>query len=151
MDNLLILPMDLINIIFKEIDSFSLILSLTCKQFHYWFKDKKIVINLDELLIRMTVPLIKFMINFKIIYDHKNILCQEISKCGNLEVLKWARENGCSWNVSTCENAASGGHLEVLKWAHENACPWDKWTCEKAAQGGHLEVLKWARENGCAW
>jgi hypothetical protein len=22
-------------------------------------------------------------------------------------------------------NAASGGHLEVLKWARENGCPWD--------------------------
>jgi len=47
--------------------------------------------------------------------------------------------------------AAKGGHLEVLKWARENGCPWDEWTCAYAAEGGHLEVLKWARENGCPW
>ena len=40
-----------------------------------------------------------------------------------------------------------GGHLEVLKWARENGCQWDEWTCATAAEGGHLEVLKWAREN----
>jgi len=44
-----------------------------------------------------------------------------------------------------------GGHLEVLKWARENGCPWDEDTCAGAAEGGHLEVLKWARENGCPW
>jgi len=51
----------------------------------------------------------------------------------------------------TCAYAAEGGHLEVLKWARENGCPWDKQTCAYAAKGGHLEVLKWARENGCPW
>ena len=44
-----------------------------------------------------------------------------------------------------------GGHLEVLKWARANGCPWDEGTCAYAAEGGHLEVLKWARENGCPW
>jgi hypothetical protein len=39
-----------------------------------------------------------------------------------LEVLKWARENGCEWNADVCANAALNGHLEVLKWARENGC-----------------------------
>ena len=52
----------------------------------------------------------------------------------------------CPW-----DEAAKGGHLEVLKWARENGCPWDVGTCACAAEGGHLEVLKWARENGCPW
>ena len=47
--------------------------------------------------------------------------------------------------------AAKYGHLEVLKWARENGCPWDEVTCAYAAKGGHLDVLKWARENGCPW
>jgi len=51
----------------------------------------------------------------------------------------------------TCSWAAEGGHLEVLKWARENGCPWNERTCSCAAKGGHLEVLKWARENGCPW
>ena len=51
----------------------------------------------------------------------------------------------------TCSGAAEGGHLEVLQWARENGCPWDSDTCDKAAGKGHLEVLKWARQNGCPW
>ena len=47
--------------------------------------------------------------------------------------------------------AAEDGRLEVLQWARANGCPWDKWTCERAAEGGHLEVLQWARANGCSW
>src|SRR6201996_5510443 len=70
---------------------------------------------------------------------------------GDLEVLKWARENGCDWNSNTCTWAAENGHLEVLKWARENGCDWDSSTCSRAALNGHLEVLKWARKNACDW
>ena len=44
-----------------------------------------------------------------------------------------------------------GGHLEVLKWARANGCEWDEWICYAAARGGHLEVLKWAKANGCPY
>ena len=47
--------------------------------------------------------------------------------------------------------AAKHGHLEVLQWARTNGCPWDEDTCAYAAQYGHLDVLKWARENGAPW
>jgi len=66
-------------------------------------------------------------------------------------VLKWARENGCPWDETTCAFAAEGGHLETLKWARENGCPWNKFTCEKAVERGNLEVLIWARANGAPW
>ena len=51
----------------------------------------------------------------------------------------------------TCWSAAAGGHLEVLQWARANGCRWNAWLCSGAAEGGHLEVLKWARANGCEW
>ena len=70
------------------------------------------------------------------------LTCAYAAWGGHLEVLKWARENGCPWNVSTCANAARGGHLEVLKWARANDCSWDEQTCAWAARGGHLNVLK---------
>ncbi len=38
---------------------------------------------------------------------------------------------------------AGGGHLEVLQWARSQGCPWDKWTFMLAAQEGHLKVLQW--------
>jgi len=70
---------------------------------------------------------------------------------GHVEVLQWAREHGCSWNATTCARAAEGGHIEVLRWAREHRCPWDGRTCASAAQGGHLQVLRWAWENYCPW
>ena len=83
--------------------------------------------------------------------------CAEVSKFGNLRLLKYLRENGgdtedlCPWDEWTCSNAALNGHLEVLKYARENNCPWNESTCRNAAYNGHLEVLKWARENNCPW
>jgi hypothetical protein len=47
--------------------------------------------------------------------------------------------------------AASGGHLDVLQWARANGCPWGKETCTYAAEAGQFEVLKWLRSNGCPW
>ncbi len=41
-----------------------------------------------------------------------------------------------------------GGHLEVLQWARSQGCPWNEDTCAHAAQKGYLEVLQWARMQG---
>jgi hypothetical protein len=42
----------------------------------------------------------------------------------------------------TCFFAAKGGHLDILKYAHEKGCPWDvETTCCYAAQEGHLEYI----------
>jgi len=49
----------------------------------------------------------------------------------------------------TCIIAADNGHLDVLKWARANGCPWDSFYCSSAERNGHLDVLTWARENGC--
>ena len=32
----------------------------------------------------------------------------------HLEILKWARENGCPWNGDVCANAAREGRLDIL-------------------------------------
>ena len=39
-----------------------------------------------------------------------NIVAQK----GHLNVVKYLKENGCTWNLETCAFAAKGGHLEVL-------------------------------------
>ena len=82
---------------------------------------------------------------------NKIIDCSEIVKNGYLEVLVWARQNGCQWDWRTCAYAAFNGHLEILKWARQNGCEWNSWVCTYAAENGHLEILKWARQNGCEW
>jgi len=39
-------------------------------------------------------------------------------QCGirYLEILKWAKEDGCPLTVGACSAAESSGQLEVLKW-----------------------------------
>ena len=77
---------------------------------------------------------------------------REAVKKGYLSTLQHMHSRGrLSRKKYLCEDAARGGHLEVLKWARENGCPWDEHTCTYAAEGGHLDVLQWALENGCPW
>ena len=68
----------------------------------------------------------------------------------NLEVLKWLREQGCPWGYYTCARAAWTGNLEVLKWLREQGCPWGDWVCQYARLGGHRDVLRWALANGAS-
>ena len=40
--------------------------------------------------------------------------------------------------------AAEGGHLEVLQWARANGCPWSKWDCKVEASTNECwETLEW--------
>ena len=86
-------------------------------------------------------------------------LCEAAVLGGQIKVLKWLRENSCTWHAATpvgcghlqARDAARGGHLDILKWAHGNGCPWDKNASTEAARHGHLEVLQWLRANGCPW
>jgi hypothetical protein len=41
-----------------------------------------------------------------------------------------------------------GGHLEVLQWARANGCPWNKYTIVRVCQYGHDDVVIWAKANG---
>ena len=54
-------------------------------------------------------------------------------------------------NKRVMEMAAYGGNLELVRWLRGEGCSWDKWACEYAIRKGHVEVLRWARENGCPW
>ena len=76
-------------------------------------------------------------------------LCTAAAYGGQLEVLKWLRENSYPWDEETCSQAVVGGYLDVLKWAHENGCKWNTETCVEAAARGDLEMLQWAHEKGC--
>ena len=62
-----------------------------------------------------------------------------------MEVLKWARANGCQqWSENTCASTVHGGQLETLKWARANGCPWDRAYCLQGAPGvGSDEMWAW--------
>ena len=36
--------------------------------------------------------------------------------------------------MHACEAAAKYGHLQILQWARREGCPWDARTCEAAAE-----------------
>ena len=76
-------------------------------------------------------------------------VCRAIAAVGKVEVLQWARANGCDWDSGTCEAAAGGGHLELLQWLKANGCPWDSGVISCAEGSGHTAVAEWARANGC--
>jgi hypothetical protein len=45
--------------------------------------------------------------------------------CGSVELLAWAKANGCPWTERTCRYIATGGQPDVLTWAREHSCPWE--------------------------
>ena len=46
-----------------------------------------------------------------------------------------------------CEGAAEGGHLEVLQWARANGCPWNFFECVSGATANDkVDVLAWLQE-----
>ena len=76
-------------------------------------------------------------------------VCYSAASEGHLEVLRWARSQGCPWdNDLTCA-AACNGHLKLLNWLIKEGCPYDKGECRGAAvRGGERarKVLEWLDE-----
>ena len=69
---------------------------------------------------------------------------------GHLDALKLMTGGFGFWfNEWTCTRAAEGGQLDVLKWLRENGCPWDCNVLRRAEARGHARVAAWARDNGC--
>jgi len=54
-------------------------------------------------------------------------------------------------NEITFANAAFAGDMDVLRWLRENNCPWDNSVCYHATWKGHTHVVKWALEHDCPW
>ena len=71
-----------------------------------------------------------------------SMVCLLAAGRGYLNVLQWARANGCPWDSTICCSAAGMGHFDVLQWARANGCPWDENTCTFAAEKGRLEILQ---------
>ena len=67
-------------------------------------------------------------------------LCQAAARSGQLEELKVLRADG--WL------AMGPGHVEILKWARANGCPWDWRSRTCAKEKGHDDILEWAKANG---
>ena len=53
---------------------------------------------------------------------------------GNLELVQFLRGEGCPWDWQTCLWAVDKGHVEVLRWARENGCLRTAGTRDRAAE-----------------
>ena len=69
----------------------------------------------------------------------------EAAARGDLETLKWIRENGGEWTEWAANNAAANGHLETLKWIRANGGEWTSSAADGAAANGHLEIVEWIK------
>lgn len=58
----------------------------------------------------------------------RTTVCFYAAVRGDLELLQWARANGCGWDERVTAAAARGGHLAVLQWAVDKCCPRDSET-----------------------
>ena len=149
------IPVELLSVILFLCEPFSFVAQFVSK---YWkevyekhvilWRGKKDIPRINY-SVEVTLPFLKWAYSVQEILTYCSM--NRAILYGNLEMVQWLKENGCTWDIWTCAWAARGGHLEVLKWSRENGAPWDEETCAEAARGGHLEVLKWLRENGCPW
>jgi len=65
------------------------------------------------------------------------------SFCQFLSTFVWTAANGCLWQrTATCHTRARDGRREVLRWAREHGCPWNVLTCARAATDGQFQVLR---------
>ena len=75
------------------------------------------------------------------------IISEEIASDGNLHLLQWIKENGCSFDRFVSGYAAESGNLETLQWLKDINCPMDSLTYIYASCGGYLHVLEWLDQN----
>jgi hypothetical protein len=47
----------------------------------------------------------------------------------------------------TCAYAATSGHLELLKWARSNGCPWDEGTFNAGQKFGDPALMRYLEES----
>ena len=77
----------------------------------------------------------------KILYEHKRLYFNSASRnlIGILEILINCNKK---YKIEITNGAANGGHLEVLQWARQNGCECNSYTCAWAAlNGARINVL----------
>jgi ankyrin repeat protein len=83
-------------------------------------------------------------------------VCLESTKRGNLNILKYAIENGCILNtfycgISICNIAIIYGHVNCLEYLLKIGYMCDSSSFAIAAKEGHLDCLIYIHKNGCLY
>ena len=70
-------------------------------------------------------------------------------RSGNIEILEFLKQNGCSIASPTAANyAAAQGSIEILEWMKQNGCNFNiDGVTTNASEFGHIAVLDWLSNN----
>jgi hypothetical protein len=66
-----------------------------------------------------------------------------------VDVIRWARANGCPWDSAASESAARRGNLGILQWLVAEGCPYGDMTRAWATVRGHNDVCQWLDDRRC--
>ncbi|GFH50089.1 hypothetical protein CTEN210_06565 [Chaetoceros tenuissimus] len=93
---------------------------------------------------------------FPTIVDIVDNICNDLTRYGNLEALRWARESGFDWDLESFERTVSNGNMNIdtLQYCLENGCPSGpflyKYT-KKWKEDEVLQIFKWLYQQGVPW
>lgn len=74
---------------------------------------------------------------------------QEAAKIGNIDLLKFLKENNVQCDTKTFHNATTEGNLNIIVWLKENKCPWNKSTYNRALKTNNNEIIRLLINSGC--
>jgi hypothetical protein len=78
-------------------------------------------------------------------------VCGYSAESGNVNLLKWLKQEGQRFHIYTCNHAAEAGHEHVLEYLRAEGCEWNEDCFNAAVIAGHINVLQWLQEHGCPW
>jgi hypothetical protein len=114
--------------------------------------------DLSEACVNGHLTTVQWMRSLDPPVDWDGYECYKAAESGNVELMKWLREQDRPWSRpwsaredddgwDCMNNAAAGGHFDMVQYLLAQGCEWSEYTCMRAASGGHLEVLQFLRSN----
>lgn len=84
---------------------------------------------------------------FEHLYPDKNRWTEKdmwtAAGCGKVEVVKYLRDRGCSWDLHVFKHAVRRNHINVVKYLYDNGCHPGKQTVVDVVRVGNLEMLQY--------
>jgi len=98
------------------------------------------------------LAVLKWLEERKLGVDIEHCLSQSV-RYGHLDILEWLLEEKKDLELSgyLYHCAIDGGQLQSMKWLREQGCPWSEFSLMATAYRGNLDILQWLHDEGCPW
>jgi hypothetical protein len=87
--------------------------------------------------------------------EHNCALSRLTSVCsasdGQIEVLRWLKQQGEVFNATTMSCAANSGQHATCAYLHSEGCDWNEATVYMAAHYDQCDTVRWIHEYDCPW